>query len=99
MDARQKEAECLKKCLLAAKAKTFPLDANEASIFIVAAKLLKGLYPASAAQLEATGVAYLATTHEKQLKCEDMIRSGLIAGLPRFKSMLEQTMKRDRDVH
>lgn len=98
MTARQKEEELLAKCLLAAQLKYPVLNAEDASVFIVASKLIRGLFPLAASRLDQSGAAYFSASNTPPIKAEEMVRSGLITDLPRFRHMLEQKMKRDDHV-
>lgn len=95
MDAREKEENLLVKCLQVGLLQSANFDALEANAFVVAAKLIANSFPSEAAHLNVAGTDYLTKNGAVPMKCEELIHSGLIAGLPRFKQMLEHKFRKN----
>lgn len=93
MDSRQKESNLLAKCVLASKAQEVSLSMEEASVVLLASKLLRQSIPSAANQLNVAAAAYFSTAKHLPLKGEELVRARVISGLPRLRSMLEQLLR------
>jgi len=100
MDARAKEDFLLTKCLKAGSPGVLlqpaEFDVIDANLFILAARLINNALPSAASRLNEAGMNYLAMCGSAPMQCEEMIHSGLITSLPRFKQMLEHKFKEKR---
>lgn len=98
MNARDYEESVLVRCLASASAKSAALNADEANIFLLASKLVKVNYPIAAERLDAASADYFKSTQMRPMNSEDVVRAGLVPGLPRFRQMLEFRLKGIRYV-
>ena len=90
--AREREAAMLARCVAIARGEMEALQAADAPILALAASLLQHRLP-DAAQALTTAAEKVRSTHfAPPLPLTELLRSGLIVDLPRFKSRLLQRL-------
>lgn len=86
--AREREAALLSRCVDVARGGTGSLEPADAQVLALAASLLHHRHPAAARALAAASDRLLATQGEPRMPLGDLLRSGRITDLPRFKERL-----------
>jgi len=92
--ARELEAELLTHCGLAVAGQRLAADLPEASVFLLAAKLIHSREPVAAGQLRAAANAFLQINHCEPLSSIEILNRGLIAGMPRLRDGLLRMLRR-----
>jgi 6-phosphogluconate dehydrogenase len=89
MNAREREANMLKRCVLAARGKgVMAKDQQEANVFRVAAMVVRSRLPQEAAGLMQASEDYFSSHPMDRLPEVDVVKNGWVSSLPRLRDML-----------
>ncbi len=89
MNARQVEANMLKRCVFVARSPgVIAKDQREANVFRFAAMVVKSRLPNEAAQLMRASQDYFSSYPDHRLPEADVIKNGWVSSLPRLRDML-----------
>lgn len=95
--AREHENQLLTRCAQVAQAASHAVSPDEANVFRLAAQLVKSRYPAAAANLESAGERFFQShLQARKKRFPEVVQSGLVRDLPRFRNMLERQLKGQR---
>ena len=87
--SRDREAALLQRCAEAGRgADDAAKDAIEANVFGLAATLVGSQFPNESANLLRSSEVFFEGHPTDRLSAEEMVRRGLVFGLPRFRDML-----------
>lgn len=86
--AREREAAMLARCVAIACGRSETLQADDAPVLALAASLLQHRRPEAAHALATAAEQVRSTQHAPQATLAELLRSGLITDLPRFKERL-----------
>ncbi len=89
MNARQVEADMLKRCVLVAQGlEAVARDQREANVFRVAAMVVKSRLPSEAEKLMQASQNYFSSYPNHRLQEAEVIKNGWVSSLPRLRDML-----------
>lgn len=92
MDPRAREEVKLERCAAAARGGVLAVDAEEASVFLLAARLLPSELGVEAGRLFAAAESFRAAG--SAVDAGEVVRRGLVVSLPRFRQGLVERLKR-----
>jgi len=97
MSSRDHEHQLLMRCAQAARGNTRAQKSDEANLFRLASQLVKSSYPAEATRLaRASDEFFKAHGDTGRMRFPDMVQSGVVRDLPRFRNMLVHYLKDER---
>ena len=69
------------------------LDDGEANVMRVASMLARSRYPLAARRLGDVAAEHFARRPEARRETAELVRSGRLSGLPRFRALLEERLR------
>ena len=95
MNARDKEAILINRCVLAARdVAVSALDQREANVFQVASSVVGSRFQNEAKTLAQVSERYFLLHAIEKLSAAEVVRNGWLGSLPRFRDMLSQELCR-----
>ncbi|MFM1907568.1 MAG: hypothetical protein RLZZ591_1245 [Pseudomonadota bacterium] len=93
MSARELEAELVNRCTVAAR-ETAPTAQNqrEASVFQLAAVVVRSQFPKESTRLMLASEQYFASHPNERLMPGEIVRNGWVMSMPRLRDMLSRQL-------